>query len=61
MSKLDGSDDIGNYLVKLISNKTVAQNEVPPANGPDSIEANGNPEASPGSNPEDDTISIEKS
>lgn len=61
ISKLDGAADLGDYLVKLVSNKNVARQDEPPAQGPRSTAAIERPEASPGPSPQDSTTSTEKS
>ena len=56
ISKLDGAADLGDYLVKLVNDKTVTQDQEPPAKG---IESNGAAEdVKPfGANPQDATNS----
>jgi hypothetical protein len=63
ISKLDGAADLGDYLVNLISDKTIAQKEEPlnPTNGLASTEATERPEVSSRTNLQGNSASIEKS
>ena len=59
ISKLDGTGDIGDYLVKLVNDKTVAQKEEP-LKTPESTNAAESAKTSSETNQQDSTISTEK-
>lgn len=60
ISKLDAAADLGDYLVKIVSDKTVVPEKEPSAKSTESSEAAGSTKASSESNPQDDTPSTEK-
>ncbi len=60
ISKLDGAADLGDYLVNLVNNKTVAQREESSAEVPESIEVTESTEASERKS-QDNTTSAKKS
>ena len=60
ISKLDGAGDLGDYLVKLVSDKAVIHEEEPCARSTESSEAAGSTTASSKSNLPDSTLSTKK-